>query len=59
MATMGSRNPEVPRLNDLGSLAKIYTDFISKPEFENTRNIVVVNRGAGFVHGLQAKQIWA
>lgn len=40
MATMGSRNPEVPRLNDLGSLAKTYTDYISKPEFENSRNIL-------------------
>lgn len=40
MATMGSRNPEIPRLNSLGSLAKTYTDYISKPEFENTRNIL-------------------
>ena len=40
MAVMGSRNPEIPRLNSLGSLASTYANFISKPEFENTRNIL-------------------
>ena len=40
MAIMGSRNPDIPRLNSLGSLAKTYTDFISKPDYETTRNIL-------------------
>lgn len=40
MAIMGSRNPEIPKINSLGSLANAYTNFISKPEFENTRNIL-------------------
>ena len=37
---MGSRNPEIPKINSLGSLANAYANFISKPEFENTRNIL-------------------
>ena len=40
MAVMESKNPVIPRINSLGSLANAYTNFISKPEFENTRNIL-------------------
>lgn len=40
MKTMGSAGPEIPRLNGLGDLTRAYADYVSKPQFKASNDIL-------------------